>query len=428
MSGTRINAVKGMHDLLPESAPLWQRIETTARRVFGLYGFEEIRTPLVEPTALFVRGIGEDTDVVGKEMYSFVDKGEEPLSLRPEGTASAVRAYVEHDRHTIDPIQKWFYYGPMFRRERPGKGRYRQFHQIGAELFGVADPRADIEMIAVVHRFLTEVGVSGVVLRMNSLGDADSRPAYREALVQYFTPHEERLGETDRQRLKTNPLRLLDSKDPAVVELAGRAPSTLDHLSPASAAHFQAVKDGLSALGVPFEVDPSIVRGLDYYTRTTFEFVATSGLGSQSTVAGGGRYDGMVAELGGPPTPAIGFALGVERLAMLLEVQAPAAKRGPDLFLGTHGEGDAVTLRALQLAETCRTAGLRVEVTLKPVGVGKQLQRANRVNARFAAVVGDGELQSGTIKLKELATGRETPVLLVDLPSALRGLLENVTP
>jgi histidyl-tRNA synthetase len=417
MSEKSIQAIKGMNDLLPEQSPLWQHLEATARRTFALYGFEEVRTPIVESTALFVRGIGEETDVVGKEMYTFEDRGGDSVSLRPEGTAGAVRAYVEHSRHAIDPIQKWFYVGPMFRGEQPQKGRYRQFHQIGGELFGVSEPRGDVELIAVVHRLLTSLGVKGVALRLNSLGDAESRPAYREALVRHFSPHASRLSETDRRRLEKNPLRLLDSKDPAAVELSRSAPSTLDHLSPASKANFEAVLAGLSAIGVSYEVDPRIVRGLDYYTRTTFEFVATQGLGSQATVAGGGRYDGMVEDLGGPATPAIGFGLGLERLAILLEDQAPALRRGPDLFLGVLG--DEAGNRALELAEACRNAGVSVELTLKGTGVAKQLKRADRMRARYAAVVGEGELQSGVVSVKAMATGEKRELPLVELAATL---------
>lgn len=417
MSAPRVNAVKGMNDLLPEQAGLWQHLEATARRTFSLYGFEEVRTPLVEATALFVRGIGEDTDVVGKEMYTFEDRGGESLTLRPEGTAGAVRAYVEHSRHALDPIQKWFYVGPMFRAEAPQKGRYRQFFQVGAELFGVAEPRADVELIAAVHRYLRELCVPNVVLRLNSLGDSESRPAYREALVKYFDPHREKLAETDRRRLDRNPLRLLDSKDPVTVELSKGAPSTLDHLSPASKAHFEQVLAGLQAVGVPYEIDPRIVRGLDYYTRTTFEFVATSGLGSQATVAGGGRYDAMVEELGGPATPAIGFALGVERLAILLEDKAAQLRRGPDLFLGVLG--DAAGLEALKLAEACRQRGVSVESTLKGTGVAKQFKRADRLKARYAAVIGEGELASGQVRLKTMATGEERAVALPELAATL---------
>ncbi len=413
MATPRIAAVKGMNDLLPEQAPLWQKLEGTARRIAALYGFEEVRTPLVESTSLFVRGIGGETDVVGKEMYTFDDRGGESLSLRPEGTAGAVRAYVEHSRHAVDPIQKWFYLGPMFRHEAPQKGRYRQFFQFGAELFGVAEPRADVDLIALVVRFVRELGVSGLVLHLSSLGDEESRPAYREALVRHFSPHAARLSETDRRRLEKNPLRLLDSKDETVKALAEGAPSTLDYLSPASRAHFDEVLRGLDALGIDYEVDPKIVRGLDYYTRTTFELVATSGLGAQSTLAGGGRYDRMVEELGGPATPAIGFSMGLERLALLLEASGPALRRGPDLFLGVLGDEPGRT--AQRVAERCRDRGCTVELTLKSGGVAKQMKRADRLGARFSAIIGDGERASGRVKLKTLATGEEREIALADL-------------
>ena len=417
MAAPRISAVKGMNDLLPEQSPLWQRMEATARRVSALYGFEEVRTPVVEATSLFVRGIGGETDVVGKEMYTFEDRGGESLALRPEGTAGAVRAYVEHSRHAVDPIQKWFYLGPMFRGEAPQKGRYRQFHQLGAELFGVAEPRADVELIALAHRFVGELGVGNLVLRLNSLGDEESRPAYRDALVRHFAPHAARLSQTDRRRLEKNPLRLLDSKDETVIALAKEAPSTLDHLSAASREHFDQVQKGLAALGIAYEVDPGIVRGLDYYTRTTFELVATQGLGAQATVAGGGRYDRLVEELGGPPTPAIGFALGLERLALLLEGSSAAERRGPDLFLGVLG--DAAGVAAQQLAEACRDRGLLVELTLKGGGVAKQMKRAARLGARFSAIIGEGELATGLARLKTLATGEERAVPLSGIADAV---------
>lgn len=417
MSSAKINAVKGMNDILPEETPGWRRLEDTARRVLALYGYGEIRTPLVEPTSLFVRGIGEETDVVGKEMYTFLDRGGESLSLRPEGTAGAARAYVEHSRHAVDPIQKWFYIGPMFRGEQPQKGRSRQFHQLGVELFGVSDPAADVEVIALLHRYLQALEVPNVVLRLNSLGDENTRPVYREALVQHFAAHRSSLGETDRRRLDTNPLRLLDSKDPVTVELAATAPSTLDYLDAKSREHFETVTGALEAIGVPFEVDPRIVRGLDYYTRTTFEFVARRGLGSQSTLAGGGRYDRLVEMLGGPPTPAIGFGLGLERLAILLSAQKQVGASAPDLFLGVMGE--RAMGAALALAERARSAGLQVEVTLKPTGVAKQLKRADRLGARFAVVIGDGELESNEVRLKELATGTERTVAFASLVDAI---------
>lgn len=426
MGTARINAVKGMNDILPEDSPLWHHLESTARRVLSLYGYGEIRTPIAESTALFVRGIGEETDVVGKEMYTFNDRGGDSLSLRPEGTAGAARAYVEHSRHAVDPIQKWFYVGPMFRGEQPQKGRSRQFHQLGVELFGVSDASADVEMIALLHRYLTELDVPNVVLRLNSLGDENSRPAYREALVSHFSPHRSSLSETDQRRLDTNPLRLLDSKDPAAVEIAASAPSTLDYLDAESERHFKRVTDTLTAIGVPFEIDPRIVRGLDYYTRTTFEFVAKRGLGSQSTLAGGGRYDRLVEALGGPATPAIGFGLGLERLAILLEKRKPASVRGPDLFIGVLGDSPAK--QAAVIAEACRNAGVRVELTLKPTGVAKQFKRADRLGATFAAVIGDGELESGNVRVKQLATGEETEVPLNALADKIVEYVEQRTP
>lgn len=416
MSG-RLSAVKGMNDLLPEESHIWQRVEAKARHVFGLYSYEEVRTPIVEPTALFVRGIGEDTDVVSKEMYTFTDRSGDLLTLRPEGTASTVRAYVQHDRHAVDPIQKWFYLGPMFRRERPQKGRYRQFHQIGAELFGVADPKGDVEMIAMLHRFLSSLGVKNLVLQLNSLGEATSRAAYREALVSYFTPHAGHLGETDLQRLQTTPLRLLDSKDPVVVELSKDAPSILDSLDDESRAHFDAVQAGLTALEIPFEINPRIVRGLDYYSRTTFEFIAQSGLGAQSTVAGGGRYDALVEQMGGQNTPAIGFALGVERLILLLEAQQELKAQGPELFIAVAKDADPQAV--LQLAEKCRSHGLRVELSLRPASVAAQMRRANRMNAQFAVVIGSSELGTGEVRLKSMESGSEETLQLSELANSV---------
>ena len=394
-----LRAVKGMNDVLPDEMPRWHRIETAFRELAVRYGYGEVRTPLVEPTALFVRSIGEVTDIVEKEMYSFVDKGEHSLSLRPEGTASAVRAYVEHNVHGREPVTKWFYLGPMYRRERPAKGRYRQFYQAGLEVFGDPGPYADAEMIDMVVRLMRGLGVEDVEVLVNSLGGPETRPAYREALVKYLSPHRTALCSDCQRRVDQNPLRVLDCKVPADQEIARGAPRILEHLSDSDRAHFTELERTLTALGTPFRVEPQLVRGLDYYTRTLFEIRGRGGeLGAQNALCGGGRYDGLVEALGGPAVPSIGFALGIERL--LLAMPPAEARSSIAAFVVAASPAEAVA--ATVLARDLRAAGIAAEADLRGQSMKSQLRRADKLGARFALLLGSSEIERGVVQLKDL--------------------------
>jgi histidyl-tRNA synthetase len=408
---TKIHGVKGMNDLLPGHAARWQEMEAVAREVFALYGYREVRTPVVEPAQLFARGVGEATDIVKKEMYVFEDKGEELLALRPEGTAGTVRAFIEHGAFVEGP-QKWFYVGPMFRRERPQKGRYRQFHQIGCEAFGIAEPFIDAEQIALVDDFFGRLGVKAE-LKLNTVGDRNCRPAYLQDLRAYLTGRKGELCPDCNERIERNPLRVLDCKVESCQPVLEQAPRLLERLCPECAAHFDAVKGGLDALGVRYTVDTRLVRGLDYYVRTAYEF-ASDALGSQSAVAGGGRYDGLVETLGGPATPGIGFALGQERLAMILEKAGRAApeRRPIVFFISADPEG---AREALRRAAELRRAGIACELDPRGGKMKAQFKQAERVGARYALVLGGNEVQTGQAKLKDLTTREETPVALADL-------------
>jgi histidyl-tRNA synthetase len=410
----KISGVKGMNDLLPAQSPRWQEMERVAREVFLLYGYREVRTPAVEHASLFARGVGETTDIVQKEMYVFEDKGEELLCLRPEGTAGAVRAYIEHGCH-VEGLQKWFYVGPMFRRERPQKGRYRQFHQIGCECFGVSEPGIDVEQIAMLDDYLGRLGVSAT-LKLNSVGDASCRPAYLADLRGWLEERADRLCGDCRERTQRNPLRVLDCKNESCQPVLAEAPRLLDRLCAGCRAHFDAVKAGLESLGVAYHVDPRLVRGLDYYVRTAYEF-SSDALGSQSAVAGGGRYDGLVETLGGQPTPGIGFALGQERLALILDAigRAPPEAR-PSLFIIAADEVGA--REALKRAVQLRKAGVACELDPRGGKLNRQFKQAERVGAKYALVLGGNEVASGQAKLKDLATREETPI-------ALEGLVER---
>ncbi|HET9599500.1 MAG TPA: histidine--tRNA ligase [Anaeromyxobacteraceae bacterium] len=407
----KISGVKGMNDLLPAEIGRWQEMERVAREIFALYGYREVRTPAVEPAALFARGVGEATDIVQKEMYEWQDKGEERLALRPEATAGLVRAYIEHGCH-VEGIQKWFLMGPMFRRERPQKGRYRQFHQIDCECFGVSEPTIDVEQIAMLDEFLARMGVRAR-LKVNSVGDPACRPAYLADLRAWLGARKDRLCADCNERIDRNPLRVLDCKVPSCQPVLADAPRLVDRLCDPCRAHFAAVKAGLEALGVAYEVDPRLVRGLDYYVRTAFEFTSDA-LGSQSAVAGGGRYDGLVETLGGQPTPGIGFALGQERLALILEATGrPVPEERPVVFLVSADEAGA--REALVRAAALRRAGVACELDPRGGKLARQFKQAERVRARYALVLGSNEVASGQAKLKDMETREETPVALGDL-------------
>jgi histidyl-tRNA synthetase len=411
----RLQAIRGMHDVLPERAPVWQHLEDRARAVIEGYGYRELRTPLVEPVELFKRSIGEVTDIVEKEMYAFDDRGGDRLALRPEGTASCVRAAIEHG--LLDQPQRIWYRGPMFRRERPQRGRYRQFHQIGVEVLGLAGPDIDIEVITMTRRLWQALGLSDLRLELNSLGDGDERARYRADLVAHLRAHESALDDDSRRRLDTNPLRVLDSKNPALAPVIAAAPSLLDYLGDASRTHFEALCAGLDAAGIGYAVNPRLVRGLDYYNRTVFEWI-TDALGTQGTVCAGGRYDGLVAQLGGRDTPAVGFALGIERLLDLLDTSA--IDTGPDAYLVTLG--DAAAAAAPGIAERLRDAvpGLRLLMHCGGGGFKNQFKKADKSGAPLALILGDEEVAQGTVGCKPLrGAGEQRSLSFDDLVATL---------
>ena len=405
-----------MVDLLPDQTPLWQHVEATARAHFRRAAVQEIRTPLLEVTELFARGIGEATDVVGKEMYTFLDRGERSCTLRPEGTASVVRAAIQHGLLSQGAQRLW-YGGPMFRYERPQAGRQRQFHQLGLELLGFADARSDVEAIAIAWDLLADLGVGGLALELNTLGSPDDRARYREQLVAWLEAHRDQLDPDSQARIHANPLRVLDSKHPDTQALLAAAPSLAEALSAESRERFAQVQAGLAALQIPMQLNPRLVRGLDYYSHTAFE-ITSSQLGAQATVCGGGRYDGLVQQLGGPATPAIGWALGMERLVLLLSQASAPPGQSIDLYVVSRGE--AAEALALPLARACRAAGLAVEWDASGAAFAKQFKRADRSGARYAAVIGDGEAAEGVVRLKDLrAEVAEQRLALGDLPQHL---------
>jgi histidyl-tRNA synthetase len=418
----KLQSLRGMVDLLPAATPLWQGVEATAREHFRRAGLAEIRTPVMEVTELFARGIGEATDVVGKEMYTFLDRGERRCSLRPEGTASVVRAALQHGLLSQGSQRLW-YGGPMFRYERPQAGRQRQFHQIGVEYLGFDDPRSDAEVIALAWDLLADLGVQGLALELNSLGSPDDRARYRQELVAFLESRRDGLDPDSQARLATNPLRILDSKNAATQALLAQAPTLAAALSETSRKRFERVKESLAGLGIPFQLNPRLVRGLDYYSHTAFE-ITSDQLGAQATVCGGGRYDGLIEQLGGAPTAAVGWALGMERLLVLLAQgdsgDLPAAQ-APDLYVVSRGE--RAEPLALVLARGLRQRGLAVELDLSASAFAKQFKRADRSGARWAVVIGEGEAEAGELLLKSLREGSGDPAQELRLPLAdLAGL------
>ncbi len=405
----KIKALKGFKDILPEEAGLWQHIELTARSVFERFGFKEIKVPILEKTDLFARSIGETTDIVEKEMYSFTDRNGASITMRPEGTASVLRSFIEHSLQSKQPINKLFTIGPMFRHERPQKGRLRQFHQISVEVLGADQPELDAELMAMAWMVLTELGLS-VSLEINSLGCPECRPAFNQALVTFLEDKQGQLCEDCERRKKSNPLRVLDCKSNNCQEHYKNAPSILDHLCPDCANHFAQAEKSLQAINVPYTVNSFMVRGLDYYTRTTFELL-TDELGAQGAVGAGGRYDGLVKQLGGPAVPGIGFAMGMERLVLLLEQQKEALEPdSTDLFIAALGP--AAKEKCFTYAHALRSCGLQVLIDYAGRSLKSQMKQAGKNNCRFVLIVGDDELARGEGTLRDMQSSEQDTITL----------------
>ncbi|NOZ11445.1 MAG: histidine--tRNA ligase [Gammaproteobacteria bacterium] len=416
-----IQAIRGMNDLLPERLERWQRVERVARSVFHAYGYREVRLPILEKTELFARSIGQHTDIVEKEMYSFADRNGDKLSLRPEGTAGVVRAGIQSGDFRSQ-LQRWWYAGPMFRHERPQRGRYRQFYQMGVEAFGVPGPDIDAELVVMSARLWRSLGLKDLNLEINSLGTPQSREVYRQALVTYFSAHESELDADSVRRLEHNPLRILDSKNPDMQAVIQAAPSLLDFLDQESVEHFGQLQASLDNAGITYNVNPRLVRGLDYYVRTVFEWT-TQSLGAQGTVCAGGRYDGLVVQLGGKPTPAIGFALGMERLVELMsEQQIPGDSTDPAVFMIMVG--DAAQIRGIAVAEEMRDAGLQVQCNCNGGSFKAQMKRADRSGARYAVILGDDEMAANHATVKPLR--HEVPQQQIAMGSVARYLAEKL--
>jgi histidyl-tRNA synthetase len=402
-----IQAIRGMNDCLPTQSPLWQKLENTVKNVISAYGYNEVRMPIVEETNLFSRAVGEETDVVSKEMYTFDDRNGDSLTLRPEGTAGCVRSCIQNSLINRDEQRLW-YMGPMFRHERPQKGRYRQFHQCGVEVFGLNGPDVDAELIMMTARLWRELGINEHVrLELNSIGSQEDRADYRTALVAFLEQHIDVLDEDCKRRMHTNPLRVLDTKNPDVQAILGDAPRLSDYLGEESKAHFAGLCELLDAAGIEYTVNERLVRGLDYYNRTVFEWI-TESLGAQGTVCGGGRYDGLVEQLGGKPTPAVGFAMGLERLVLMLEtLELTDVRRCVDVYVVTAGEG--TMMAGMKLAEQLRESipGVRVMNHFGGGNFKKQFKRADKVGAVVALVLGENEVADNTVVLKDLAGGEQ---------------------
>lgn len=409
-----IQALRGTRDILPEEVGYWQKVEAIAKSILELAAYQEIRPPIFERTELFERGIGEATDVVGKEMYTFNDKATPPrsITLRPEGTAGVLRAFIQNSLYAAGGVQRLWYMGPMFRYENPQAGRQRQFHQIGVEVLGSSDPRADVEAIAIASKILQTLGLKDLRLDINSVGNQEDRPRYRQALVDFLTPYKADLDPDSQDRLSRNPLRILDSKNPQTQKIVAAAPSILDYLSAESGRHFEKVQQHLSDLGIAYQLNPRLVRGLDYYTYTAFE-IQSDDLGSQATVCAGGRYDGLVAQLGGPQTPGVGWGMGLERLILLLQKQQAALRPQLDFYLISRGE--LAEAQGLKLAYLLRQVGFAVELDLSGSAFNKQFKRADRSGAAACLVLGDAEAENQTVNLKWLKSGEQMAIAQSDL-------------
>jgi histidyl-tRNA synthetase len=413
-----LRSVKGTHDVLPDQSWRWQRLETTVRTTMARFGFLEIRTPIFERTELFARGVGAETDIVSKEMYTFQDKSGTSLTLKPEVTAAVIRAYLQHNLGRRTAMTKLYYFSPAFRQERPQAGRFRQHHQFGVEAIGSANPETDAEVLSLAYGVLQELGLTDLSLKLNSIGSGECRKRYRKALREYLRPHLSELSEISRRRFETNPLRILDTKVPHEVDIVRSAPAITDYLTAEDAEHFSAVQAYLKALDIPFELDPRLVRGLDYYTRTTFE-ITSPALGAQNALCGGGRYDNLVEILGGPAIPAIGFAAGIERILLALET---ADKNPPPNTVQVFivGLDEAVRTTVIQLAYRLRRQGLAVEIDHLRRSLKAQLREANRLGARAAVIIGAEEQQANTAQVKDLESGEQVTVAQDQLSAALK--------
>lgn len=415
----KFQTIKGFYDILPEDTALWFKLEDTARQVLGQYGYQNIRMPIVEPTSLFVRSVGEHTDIVEKEMYAWEDAlNGDQLTLRPEGTAGCVRAVVQHNL-TYNAPQRLWYIGPMFRHENVQKGRQRQFHQIGAEAFGFDSPQVDAEQIVMLARLWEALGIKDVALEINTIGDAEERAAYRESLITYFEQHQDVLDEDAKRRLHSNPLRILDSKNPAMQEICEKAPKLIDALGEESRNHFDEVCALLSAQGIAYQLNARLVRGLDYYNRTVFEWVTTK-LGAQGTIAGGGRYDTLVERLGGKPTPACGFAMGLERIFLLMQAYEIKAKVTPDVYLIHVGDNTAAT--AFTAAESLRNAGLEVVLNSNGGSFKSQMKKADKSLASVAVIIGDDEALQQLVSIKGLRASVDLPQQQYAIDEAIQAI------
>ena len=421
----KIKSIKGVKDILPGEIEKWQWVESVAHRTFSRYGFKEIRLPIFEFTDLFKRSIGDTTDIVEKEMYTFTDKGGEEITLRPEGTASVVRSYIEHKMHGQGQLTKLYYLGPMFRYERPQAGRFRQFYQVGVEAMGSASPAIDAEVITLLIEFFKELGLQNLELQINSLGCKECRPQYRETLKSAIKPHLTELCSNCNQRYERNPLRVLDCKVPGDGVIAKSLPKIKDHLCSQCEQDFTQVQKFLDAIDTPYSVNDMIVRGLDYYNKTTFEVIAKTGLGSQNAVCGGGRYDSLVEDFDGPPTPCFGFALGVERLISLLpEEKLQGLEQHPDIFLVCLGE-DAQQI-AFPIAHQLRVAGLYVEREIEGGSMKSQMRKANKLSSRFTLIIGDDEIKNKRYVLKNMDGGEQWEVAADTLAEDVQSRLKSI--
>jgi histidyl-tRNA synthetase len=419
-----IGSVRGFKDILPGEVEKWRYAEEKAREIFSYFGVREIQIPILEKTELFQRGIGETTDIVEKEMYTFTDRGNESLTLRPEATASVIRAYVQHSLHAQDPVSKLFTIGPMFRRERPQKGRYRQFHQINVEFIGVSSPFMDAEIILLLMVLLRNLGIEGLQLELNSLGCQECRPAFRQAVTHFLKDRTEGLCEDCLRRMDTNPLRVFDCKVEECRQVIAKAPQLLDFLCADCSAHFEHVQEYLKIFDLPFEIKPRMVRGLDYYTKTAFEVTASS-LGAQSAVAGGGRYDRLIAELGGPDIPGIGFAIGMERLISLVPAANETFVQNPDIFIAALG--DVPRLWAFALCNYLRMSGIRAEMGYDEKSLKSQMKRSDKLGCSFTLILGDREIQDNKAELKDMKKGTQETVKLDNFDDIAEAIISKVS-